>query len=138
VVFQTGTQVRFAHVDGASIVFYPRYFEMLNGAVEDWFAQSLGMDFKTMHTERQIAVPTVKLEAEFLSPSELGDELTITISPREIGRTSCILDVLFSGDGRDRLQARVVLVCMDLTARRAVPWPAELRARMTAELPAPA
>ena len=137
-VFQTSTQVRFAHVDGASIVFYPRYFEMLNGAVEDWFAQSLGMDFKTMHTQRQIAVPTVKLEAEFLSPSELGDELTITISPREIGRTSCSLDVLFSGDGRDRLQARVVLVCMDLKARRAVPWPEELRARITGELPAAA
>lgn len=137
-VFHASTRVRFAHVDGASIVFYPRYFEMLNGAVEDWFAEALGMDFKTMHTEQHIAVPTVKLEAEFLSPSELGDELTISISPREIGRTSCCLDVLFSGDGRHRLRARVVLVCMDLKARRAVPWPEELRARMTGELSAAA
>ena len=52
-LFTTTVQVRFADVDPAGIVFYPRYFEMLNGAVEDWFAQQLGLDFATMHLERQ-------------------------------------------------------------------------------------
>jgi len=135
-VFQTSAQVRFADVDPAGIVFYPRYFEMLNGAVEDWFAQALGMDFKTMHVERRIGVPTVKLGVDFLSPSELGDRLTISIEPREVGRSSCGINVLFRGDGRDRLRADVVLVCMDLHAQRAVAWPKEVSARMKGQLAA--
>jgi len=128
--FVTTVKVRFADVDPAGIVFYPRYFEMLNGAVEDWFAGQLGADFRTLHIDRQVGVPTVKLEATFLSPSELNDELTIRITPRDIGRSSCTIDILFSGDGRDRLRAEVVLVFMDLKARKAIPWPEDIRARM--------
>lgn len=132
--FETEAQVRFAHVDGAGIVFYPRYFEMLNGAVEDWFDQSLGLDFRTMHNDRRIGVPTVKLDTAFLSPSELGDRLTIRITPREIGRSSCAITVLFTGDGRDRLRADIVLVCMDLDSQRAVPWPDHVRERIESQL----
>ncbi|WP_044562920.1 thioesterase family protein [Azospirillum sp. B4] len=125
--FETTTQVRFSHIDAAGIVFYPRYFEMLNAAVEDWCAQALGQDFRTLHLHRGIGVPTVKLDVEFVSPSELGDVLTITLSPREVGRSSCQLHVVFAGEERVRLRANVVLVCMDLEARRATPWPEEMR-----------
>ncbi|MCJ2182436.1 acyl-CoA thioesterase [Novosphingobium sp. 1949] len=125
--FTTTTTVRFADVDPAGIVFYPRYFEMLNGAVEDWFAKDLGLNFATMHLKNRIGVPTVKLETEFLSPSELGDTLEIHILPRSLGRTSCAFDALFTGAGRDRLKASVVLVCMDLDTQRPVQWPAAVR-----------
>lgn len=132
--FATTVQVRFADVDPAGIVFYPRYFEMLNGAVEDWFEQALGMGFKQMHIVDRIGVPTVKLEATFLSPSELGDVLTVTIAPNHVGRTSCNFTALFSGAGRDRLRAEVVLVCMDLTEQRSRPWPESVRERMVAAM----
>ena len=128
--FTTTVTVRFAHVDAAGIVFYPRYFEMLNAAVEDWFA-AMGMDFRTMHGAAKMGVPTVKLDVTFLSPSELGDVLTVTISPREVGRSSCAFTALFSGDGRDRVRVDAVLVCMDLMAQRSRPWPDALRERLT-------
>lgn len=130
--FVTTAQVRFADVDPAGIVFYPRYFEMLNGAVEDWFARELRMDFKQMHLVDHIGVPTVKLDVTFLSPSELGDVLTIAITPGQVGKSSCAMTVLFSGDGRDRLRAEVVLVCMDLAEQRSRPWPEAVRERMLA------
>lgn len=132
--FTTHAQVRFADIDAAGIVFYPRYFEMLNGAVEDWFAQDLGMDFATMHLDAKIGVPTVKLETVFVSPSYLGDRLDITITPQRLGRTSCGIAVSFSGEGRERLQAQVVLVCMDLTNHRPVEWPEGIRAAIEASL----
>lgn len=130
--FSSTVQVRFADVDPAGIVFYPRYFEMLNAVVEDWFAEELGLDFRQMHLIDHLGVPTVKLEVEFLSPSELKDMLTITITPTQVGRTSCAFTALFSGDGRDRLRAKVVLVCMDLEAQRSCPWPDQVRERMAA------
>ncbi len=132
--FETQALVRFAHVDPAGIVFYPRYFEMLNGAVEDWFAQALGVDFRTMHVDRRLGTPTVKLDVSFAAPSRLGDRLTIAITPRAVGRSSCTIDVAFSCDGSERLRATVVLVCMDLDTHRAAPWPDAIRAAMTAGL----
>jgi 4-hydroxybenzoyl-CoA thioesterase len=132
--FTTTAQVRFADVDPAGIVFYPRYFEMLNGAVEDWFAQALGLDFATMHLERRLGVPTVKLETDFVSPSRLGDRLDITITPQRLGRTSCVIEVVFAGEGRVRLRAQVVLVCMDLDTHRPVEWPEGVRAAIEAGL----
>jgi 4-hydroxybenzoyl-CoA thioesterase len=131
--FATTAKVRFAHVDAAGIVFYPRYFEMLNSAVEDWF-EHMGHDFRQMHLIDHIGVPMVKLDVTFTSPSRLGDELTITITPVEIGRSSCAMRVLFSGEGRERLRADAVLVCMDLAAQRSAPWPETLRDRMMGSL----
>ena len=43
--FTTERRVRFADCDAAGIVFFPRYFEMLNALVEDWFTQGLGVDY---------------------------------------------------------------------------------------------
>ncbi len=135
--FETSAQVRFADVDPAGIVFYPRYFEMLNAAVEDWFAKRLGLPFGIMHRECHMGVPTVSLAVTFLHPSQLDEQLAISLSPRDIGRSSCTLDVLFTAEGRDRLKAEVVLVCMDLKAMRSMPWPADVRAQMEADqLPA--
>ena len=129
--FVSTVLVRFGDVDAAAIVFYPRYFEMLNGAVEDWFAQ-MGFDFHRMHTELRIGIPTVKLTSEFLAPSHLGEKLAIEIAPHPPGRSSCAFDFRFSGDDRDRLRGSAVLVCMNLTTQASMPWPEELRSRLVA------
>ncbi|HZU63293.1 MAG TPA: thioesterase family protein [Novosphingobium sp.] len=134
--FATTAKVRFAHVDPAGIVFYPRYFEMLNGAVEDWFALGLGQDFRHLHLDRKVGTPTVKLEATFSAPSFLGDDLDITITPLSLGRSSCPLRVVFACRGELRLTAEVVLVCMDLNSHQAMAWPEDIRAWITPQLAA--
>ena len=129
--FRAELLIRFAHVDAAGIVFYPRYFELLNGVVEDWFA-NMGHDFRTLHLRQGIGVPTVDLKCQFLSPSELGDRLEVILSPAEPGRSSCAYEFVMTGDGRDRLRGSAVLVCMDLGGQKAVPWPDELRRAISA------
>ena len=46
-VFETVIPVRFQHCDPAGIVFYPRYLEMINQTVEEWFA-AMGRAFPDM------------------------------------------------------------------------------------------
>lgn len=132
--FETTALVRFAHVDGAGIVFYPRYFEMLNAAVEDWFAHQLGADFRSMHNDRGLGMPSVQVEAEFVAPSMLGDELTIRLTPRRIGRSSCTYDAIFVASGRERLRATGTLVCMNLKTQKSEPWPEDIRQRIVSDL----
>ena len=128
------TPVRFAHVDAAGIVFYPRFFEMLNAAVEDWFA-ALGRDFRSLHLDDRIGTPTVRLETEFLAPAMLGDVLEITLVPVRVGTSSCNYRFTFSCSGTVRLKGEGVLVCMDLTAQRSRPWPEAIGAALRASLP---
>lgn len=132
--YSVTTKVRISQVDPAGIVFYPRYFEMLNGALEDWFDEALGLDMATMHLVRHMGVPTVKLDVTFLSPSILGEVLTITVIPQKVGRSSCNVRMVFSCAGSERLYADMIIVCMDLAEKRAMPWPAELRERLEAGL----
>ena len=129
------TKVRFAHVDAAGIVFYPRFFEMLNAAVEDWFAM-LGRDFRALHLEDRIGTPTVRLETEFLAPAMLGDELEISLSAVKVGTSSCTYRFVFASAGTERLKGEGVLVCMDLEAQRSRPWPEAIAASLRAALPA--
>src|SRR5690606_5360794 len=116
--FTTRSKVRFAHVDAAGIVFYPRYFEMLNGAVEDWFAEGLGVDFAELHLTRGLGVPTVSLDSRFAAPSRLGDELDITIEVKSVGRSSCAVAYTVACGDEVRMTAQGVLVCMILAEGR--------------------
>ena len=126
--------VRFAHVDAAGIVFYPRYFELVNAVIEDYFAERVGVDFATMHGMRRIGVPTVALDADFTSPSRLGDRLDFALAVARVGRTSAEVEVAVRCDDAARLRARVVLVCMDLDAASALAWPDDIRSVLAADV----
>jgi len=119
--------VRFSHVDAAGIVFYPRYFEMLNAAMEDYFALEVGVDFAAMHSKRRLGVPTAKLTTEFVAVSRLGDPLDFQLTVRKVGRASADFGVEVVCCGETRLRGEVVLVCMDLDAERAAAWPQDMR-----------
>lgn len=125
--FMTRRKVRFAHVDAAGIVFYPRYFEMLNSAVEDWFAVGLGVDFAQLHLTRGLGVPTVSLDSRFAAPSRLGDELDITIEVKSVGRSSCAVAYTVACGDEVRMTAEGVLVCMVLAEGRSARWPDDVR-----------
>ena len=121
--------IRFNHVDAAGIVFYPRYFELLNACVEDWFA-AMGSDFRTLHLDHRLGTPTVRLEVEFTAPASLGDLLEIALEVREVGRSSCRYGFAASVAGEVKLTGEAVLVCMDLQTRKSAPWPDGIRAAM--------
>jgi 4-hydroxybenzoyl-CoA thioesterase len=128
--FCTRIAVRFADCDPAGIVFYPRYLEMINGVVEDWCAQALGYSFRDMHRQHHLGLPTVRLETDFIAPSDLGEQLQAELTVRKIGGASMSVTVRLFGPRHDeRVCAKLVLVTMDLRTRRAISMPAQMRER---------
>ena len=126
-IFTAELPIRFAHCDPAGIVFYPRYFEMMNGVVEDWCSQGLECSFHEMHIKRGIGLPTMHLETDFIKPAELGESLLAELVVTKLGKTSVELQICFNGPQQDmRLKAKLVLVMMDLKLRKAVAIPDEL------------
>ena len=127
--FTTERSVRFADCDAAGIVFFPRYFEMLNGVVEDWFAGPLQVSFRELHVNRKVSVPTAAVEARFIAPSRLEDELTFALTVTRLGRSSCSLRHRISAGGTLRFEASQTFVYVGLSLKPE-PWPEDLRARM--------
>jgi 4-hydroxybenzoyl-CoA thioesterase len=131
--YHTQIPVRFADCDAAGIVFYPRYLEMFNGLVEDWFRNELHSSFTEIVTNRSWGLPTVHLEVNFVAPSRFDEMLSATLRVRSLGTSSMGLDILLRGpDNGDRVRGKVVLVLIDRAAHRAIPWPTNLRTRILA------
>ncbi|WP_298148713.1 acyl-CoA thioesterase [Flavobacterium sp.] len=88
-------EIRFRHCDYAGIVFYPRYFEMLNDLVEDFFAEVLERPFSKIHETN--GIPTVQLQTRFSAPARIGDRITKKLNVRKIGSSSVVFKFSFTG-----------------------------------------
>lgn len=122
--------VEFNHCDPAGIVFYPRYFEMTNSVVENFFAEVLHYPYARITLEEHHGVPTVHLEADFRAPSRLGERLTFTLTAERVGQASVTFALRAEAAGVERMQARLVLAWVTPEGR-AAPWPEAIRSRLT-------
>lgn len=121
--------VEFNHCDPAGIVFYPRYFEMTNSLVENFFADVVGHSFAAMMDAGQ-GVPTARLEVNFKAPSRLGDRLEWTLSVLRVGGSSVNFVAIATVSGQLRLTADFTLVWV--LAGKATRWPDALRTKLLA------
>lgn len=95
-VYIKNEKIRFQHIDYAGIVFYPRYLEMLNGIVEDFFEEILLRPFSQMHETN--GIPTVDLKIQFKNPARLGEILTKHLWITKIGKSSIICNFKFTNE----------------------------------------
>ena len=128
-LFTTTRRVRFADCDAAGIVFFPRYFEMLNGVVEDWFAGPLEASFRELHLNRGVSVPTAAVEARFIAPSRLEDDLTFSLAVTKLGGASCGLRHRITAGEQLRFEATQTIVHVGRSLKPE-PWPDPLRVRI--------
>jgi 4-hydroxybenzoyl-CoA thioesterase len=129
-VFERTKLIRFHHCDPAGIVFYPQYFVLFHELMEDWFNEGLGVNYGHFISVERLGVPLLRTECEFLAPSKIGDTLSLSLSVVRIGNSSLQFAIKASADGELRVRANFTIALMSLDTRRAVPFPAELRARI--------
>ena len=120
--------VRFSHCDPAGIVYFARYFDLLNGVVEDWFAGRLGLDYHAFIGPRRIGLGYAKADADFHAPSRMGDRLTVAVLVERVGGSSLLLAIHAYREEEPILTASLVMVTTSLKIHRAIPLPDDLRA----------
>ena len=107
--FTKTEKIRFKHVDYAGIVFYPRFLEMLNDLVEDWFEEALDRPFSEMHETN--GIPTVDLKVQFKNAARLGEILTKKLWVKELKNSSVICGFEFiNQNNKTVLEGEVTLV----------------------------
>ncbi|NOX74983.1 MAG: acyl-CoA thioesterase [Alphaproteobacteria bacterium] len=125
--WQTTRTVEFQHCDPAGIVFYPRYFEMINSIIEEFFASHMHAPFAPMHFDDDRGVPTGRISVEFAAPSRLGDVLDFTLAVKRIGKASLDIEIICAGEGQARFTCQQTLVRNILSTGKSDPWPDDLR-----------
>jgi 4-hydroxybenzoyl-CoA thioesterase len=131
VEFRRARQIRFSDCDPAGIVFYPQYFVMFNGLVEDWVDDALGVGYRQLVIERRVGLPTVRLEADFRAVSRMGDRVVLCLAVERLGGRSLTLNLRCEGEqGDSRMNLRQVLVTTSLVTHRAIDIPSDLRAEI--------
>lgn len=126
----TARLVEFQHCDPAGIVFYPRYFEMINSVVEQFFRDHIGYSFGAMHLSDQMGVPTARIEAEFHAPSRLEDILTFTLSVPRVGNSSAGFTIKATCGDEARMTVQSTIVQINISTGRSTPWSAPVRAKL--------
>ncbi len=127
-------KVLFKHCDPAGIVFYPRYFEMINDAVEAMFDDLLGWPFETMHPD--CGVPTVAFQVEFKAPSRHGDQLVLQVALLSVGGSSLKLRTTALSGPQGRFVADQTLVLVGGNGRP-MHWPEQIKTLITQNLEGP-
>ena len=115
--FSKQEKIRFKHVDYAGIVFYPRFLEMLNDLVEDWFEEALDRPFSKIHETN--GIPTVDLKVQFKKAARLGEILTKNLWVIRLGGSSINCGFEFLDEhGKTCLEGEVTLVNVEFVGGR--------------------
>ena len=102
-------KIRFKHIDYAGIVFYPRFLEMLNDLVEDWFEEALDRPFSKMHETN--GIPTVDLKVQFKNAARIGETLSKKLWVAELKSSSIVCGFQFTNqEDKTVLEGEVTLV----------------------------
>ena len=120
-------KVKFKHCDPAGIVFYPRYFEMINDCVEAFFDEAVGVPFEDLH--RSGGVPTAEISVQFTEPSRHGDRLELALTCTRLGRSSLGIEVEATCAGNRRFLSRSTLVLIGADGK-STPWPEAIRRQL--------
>ena len=133
-VFEVERRVRHGHTDPAGIVYYPRYFEMINDTVEDFFREALGRPFGEWHLRKDTGVPTVHVETSFHAPSYCDDVLMFSLRISKLGRSSATFDITAACGDERRLTAALTIAHVAVGEMKAVPFSEALRSDLGAFL----
>lgn len=121
------SRARFAHTDPGGFVFFSRFFEKFQAAIEDWFNIELKVDYAGLVLDRGLGLPTVQTECLFMKPCLLGEMIDISVRLKKVGSTSITIEFIGSVAEELRLRAQSVLVLINLEDGKPTPVPDDLR-----------
>jgi 4-hydroxybenzoyl-CoA thioesterase len=80
--FRAHLLVRFGDIDEAGFVYYPRLVHYFHVAMEEFFANVLGVDYPTFLAEHRLGLPTARLEDDHQGRQDLHRLAVPDLPPR--------------------------------------------------------
>lgn len=130
--FSTRFRVRYSEIDGQKIVFNSRYLEYADVAITEFWRwadlNEIGPDW--LDAEFNVVRATV----EYKQPLRLDDMIEAFVRIDRVGNSSMThrIDLCHADTGELHASVEIVSVHVDLAARKSVPIPDNVKARLAA------
>src|SRR5262249_24389243 len=121
--FTRTVPIRFSHCNPAVIVYFPHYFDMFNGLIDDWYTEQLGVNYAKLILDDRHGFPFVHIETDFKLPSRMGEQLDLTLLLERVGRSSLSVIIVGHLAGVERLRARLTTAMTSLGTQRSLGLP---------------
>ncbi len=122
--------VRFGDVDGAGIVYYPRFFNYFHVAFEEFFGRVAGVPYDQMLYKERVGFPTVHVETDFGVPLRHGDAIDVEMTVSRIGKSSFVSTYRVLRGGKLCARAEITTATVNLDRMEAIPIPDRYRAAL--------
>lgn len=127
--FVSRQPVRFADIDRAGIVYYPRFFDFWHRTLEDFFNEDVGIPYHQLIDQRRVGLPIVHVEADFRRPLGHGDVVSIELSFDRVGdRSVTIRYRMVRPVGDVAAEGTIVHACVHMDTFKPVSVPEDVRA----------
>jgi len=124
--FWSRQQVRYRDVDMQQIVYFAKYLEYVDIALDDYF-RSLGVVVSETAPLGEYDTAMVHVELDYLAPARYDELIDVGLRVERLGRSSMDVAVEIRRAGEPLVRGRLVLVNFDRAAGRSRPLPERLR-----------
>ncbi|MDE2598810.1 MAG: tol-pal system-associated acyl-CoA thioesterase [Rhodocyclaceae bacterium] len=119
-------RVYYEDTDAAGVVYYANYLRFIERARTDWL-RTLGVDQGALMESHGVAFAVRSLEAEYLKPGRLDDELIVRSTLEEVGRAQVVFRQNVMRGEELLFSARVRVVSFDPVTARAAAIPKDIQ-----------
>lgn len=137
--FESRQQVQHGDAGHDGRIAFPRYWDLFQRAVEDFFAAEVGDSLPGLAEREHLAFPVVRLESDFHAPLAEGDVVTVRLWTERLGEHAATLRAeVHHADEAPVSRSRLVLCCVELPWWKKASLPPAARAAFARHLaPAP-
>ena len=126
-LWSTKVRIRFGHCDPAGIVYTPKFFDIFNVVIEEWYEDALRIDYYDLIRDQRIGLGYINAHADFFAPCMMGDVLDVAVAVERVVNSSCVLVLHAFKGNREALRGRFTIVTTNLITHKARPIPEKLR-----------
>jgi acyl-CoA thioester hydrolase len=127
--FAWPVRVYYEDTDAGGVVYYANYLKFFERCRTEWL-RALGIDQTALAREQGLLFVVAELEARYLAPAGLDDELLIEARVAQMRRCSLVFEQRACCRGVVLAQARVKVACVDARRRQPARLPQVLSERM--------
>lgn len=132
-MFIAHNKVRMHDTDMAGILYFARQFRFAHDALED-FVTSEGLTFDHVFNKTDYVFVIVHVEADYLAPLKVSDELEVHLSVEHIGTSSFTIFYQIYRAKELMGTAKTVHVTLNSKTRTKIPIPEPLKQKLAKHL----
>jgi acyl-CoA thioester hydrolase len=115
-VYELPVRVYYEDTDMAGIVYYANYLRYIERGRSEW-VRAVGLDQNRMKDEQGIVYAVRRVEADYLAPARLDDDLTVLTWVEASRPVRMIMGQEVRRGDKILFAAKVTVICMTLAGR---------------------